>query len=487
MKQTHRLVMALVVVLALVVAACGGDDGAEDTTTTAGGGTETTATTAGGGDGGDDGGTTTTMAPGEDVTLRVLIHQNPAFTDYMTSFNEAFEAANPGVTVDMTVVQQADLGTAINTRTSAGDVDIIDYCVTPCASFANGIQDYMGDRVGDPPPWQQLIEANLIMDLTDEAFIGNFDPTAVQDATTFNDRVYAIPMGRVSYSGMFTNTTLLDSLGLEIPTTWSELVTVCAAVVDSGNACMTNGGGDTWPIFIGASGLLGSLFPDQEALAEDLWTGEVKWNEGTALEAIEKFQVYAQEMLEPGVTGLGHDEATGRYAAGDVAFLPTGMWQGPNLEAFDPEFEWTYVPFPGSDNAADNQYVFGKYDLSFMIAQDTPHPDVAKAYLAALSDPGTYQQFVDAVGLLPTQPTATLSKVILADGTERPSRVGEALNPLLDNYRVGLEQYWVTPTGAGQWADGRQAAAWFEPFNEWSDALELANQIQADLEAGLNG
>jgi raffinose/stachyose/melibiose transport system substrate-binding protein len=253
-------------------------------------------------------------------------------------------------------------------------------------------------------------------------------------------------------------------------------VSACETIVDSGNQCMTLGGADGWPIFVGAYGLLGAVFPDQEGLVEGLWTGGIKWNEGKGLEVIEKDQVFAQEMLEQGVTALGHNEATARYAGGDVAFMPTGVWQAPVLEEAAPEFDWTYVPFPGSDNAADNQYLFGKYDMSWMIAGDTPHADLAKAYLAALADPDNYQKFVDATGYLPTQPTATLN-----------SKLGQAVAPLLDTYRVGFEQYWVSPKGAGQWANGSQAASWFAPFNEWTDAQELADQIQADLEAGLAG
>ena len=448
--------LSLLVVFSLLVAACGdGDDGATETTA----GDDTPATTAGGGE-------------VEEVTLRVLIHQNPAFTAYMDSFNADFEAANPGVTVDMSVVAPDDMGTSIQTRLSANDVDVIDYCVAPCAGFSNALQPYMSDIT--PPTWQQLIEAGLIMDLTGEPFIQNFDEPTIKDAGSFDGSVYAINMGRNALGGMFVNTDLLTDVGLEIPATWSELVSACETIEASGNACMTQGGGDTWPIFVGAFGILGAAFPDQAALAEGLWTGDIKWNEGEALELIEKFQVYATEMLEPGVTGLGHDEATARYAAGDVAFLPTGSWQGANLESFQPEFEWTYIPFPGSDNPADNQYLFGKYDFSFMIAADTPHPDVAKAYLAALSDPANYQAFIDATGFIPTQPTATLDSV-----------VGEAVAPYLGNYRNSFEQIWVAPTGAGQWANAWQAAAWFAPFNEWEDAKALADQAQADLEAGL--
>jgi len=344
--------------------------------------------------------------------------------------------------------------------------------VDPCAGFSGGIQPYMSGV--DKPTWQQLIEAGLIMDITDEPFVKNFDEASIQDAATFDGRVYAINVGRVSYSGMFVNNDLLAEVGVDLPTTWSELVSACEAIVDSGNQCMTLGGGDGWPIFVGAYGLLGSVFPDQAGLVEGLWTGDIKWNEGAGLELMEKFQVFATEMLEPGVTGLGHNEATARYAAGDVAFMPTGVWQAPVLEEAAPEFDWTYVPFPGSDDPADNQYLFGKYDMSWMIAADTPHPDVAKAYLATLADPANYQEFVDATGYLPTQPTATLN-----------SKLGQAVAPLLENYRVGFEQYWVAPKGAGQWANASQAASWFDPFNQWTDAKELADQAQADLEAGL--
>ena len=82
MRGRFGLTLSLLVVFALVLAACGGGDSTE---TTEGGSTETTA--AGG---------------GEEVTLRVLIHQNPTFTEFMESYNDEFEAANSGVTVDMT-------------------------------------------------------------------------------------------------------------------------------------------------------------------------------------------------------------------------------------------------------------------------------------------------------------------------------------------------------------------------------------------------
>lgn len=454
--RNKRSLAALFAVLALLVAACGDGGGSE--TTTDGGAVTTT----------EAGGTETTQPAAEPVTLRVLVHQNPPMVEFMEQFNADFQAANPNITVDMSVVEAGDLATVTQTRLTANDVDVIDIF-----GFSNAAQPYMSDV--DPPAWQTLIEAGLLMDITDQPFVQNYDAATIADAGSYNGKVYSINLGRVSYSGMFVNKDLLATVGIDVPTTWTELVAACEAVKASGNECMTVGGGDGWPVFVGAYGLLGASYPDQAALTEGLWNGSIKWNDEKGLELFEKYQVYATEMLEQGVTGLAHDAAIARYAAGDVAFAPTGVWQAPALEAAEPAFDWTYVPFPGSDNAEDNQYLFGKYDQGWAIAADTPNKDAAIAYLTAFSEPENYQAFANAVGFIPTQPTATLD-----------SKLGAAVAPYLENYRVGFEQYWVAPKGVGQWANGSQAASWFAPFNEWTDAKALADQAQADLQAGLD-
>lgn len=461
----RRLLVALMA-FGLLAAACGSDGDSSD----ASGDDATTADDSGSDDSADSDSGDDADA-GDEVTLRVLIHQNPPMVEFMENFNAEFEAANPNIKIDLSVVNAEDLGVSNQTRLTANDIDVTTITV---AGFANPVQPYM-DGV-EPPAWQTLIEAGLLMDLTDEAFVQNYDEAAITEGGSYDGRVYSVNLGRVSYSGMFVNQDLLTEVGVAIPTTWDELVAACDAIKASGNECMTAGGADGWPIFVGAYGLLGSFYPDQEGLVEGLWTGDIALNDDKTVELWERYQIYATEMLEEGVTGLAHDAAIIRYAAGDVAFAPTGVWQAPALEGAEPGFEWTYIPFPGSDNAADNQYLFGKYDQGWAIAADTPNPDEAVAYLTAFSEPNNYNAFANAVGFIPTQPTATLD-----------STLGEAVAPLLANYRVGFEQWWTEPAGAGQWANLGAGASWFAPFNEWDDAKALADQAQADLDAGLGG
>ena len=76
--------------------------------------------------------------------------------------------AVPGVTVDMSVVNANDLMTNTQTRLMANDVDVIDIF-----SFSNAIQPYMKNV--NPPGWQSLIDAGLLMDITDQPFVANYD------------------------------------------------------------------------------------------------------------------------------------------------------------------------------------------------------------------------------------------------------------------------------------------------------------------------
>lgn len=400
------------------------------------------------------------------VTLRVLVHQNPPMVEFMEQFNQQFQATYPNVNVDMTVVNANELSTVTQTRLTANDVDVIDIF-----GFSNQAQPYMKNVT--PPNWQTLIEARLLLDLTDQPFVKNYDPAAIADAGTYNGKVYQVNLGRVSYSGIYYNKDLFAANNVAIPTTWSELVAACATFKAAGIECMTAGGKDGWPIFVGAYGLIGAMYPDQAGLVEGLWTGSMAWNDAKALDMWSKMQIYARDMMERGASGIAGDAAPGRFASGAVAMFPGGTWYASAIEAAEPNFEWGYIPFPGSDNPDENKYLFGKYDQGWAIAANTPNKEVALAYLAEFSDPANYQAFINAVGFIPTQPGATLD-----------TQIGTAVAPYLANFRVGYEQYWVAPKGAGEYAN--PYASYFQPFGTYNDVQTLADKVQADLQSGLD-
>ncbi len=400
------------------------------------------------------------------VTLKILIHQNPPMVAFMESFNKTFQEKHPNITIDMSVVNANDLSTVTQTRLTANDVDIVDIF-----GFANPAQAYM--KQVDAPNWQQLIEAGLLLDLTGQPFVKNYDDATIKDAGSYNGKVYSINLGRVSYSGIYYNKDMFAANNVKVPTTWPELVTACETFKAAGIPCMTAGGKDGWPIFVGAYGLIGAIYPDQAALAEGLWTGSIKWNDAKSLEMWTKMQVYARDMIEEGASGVGGDAAPGRFASGAVAMFPGGTWYGPAIDEAKPTFKWGYIPFPGSDNADDNKYLFGKYDQGWAVAAGTPNKDASMLYLTEFSDTANYQAFANAVGFIPTQPTAKLE-----------TGIGAEVAPYLANFRVGYEQYWVAPKGAGQFAN--PWASYFMPFGTYDDPQTLADKVQEDLQSGLD-
>jgi len=452
MRSRKSRIVPLLVIAGLAVAACGSDDDAADDTAT----DDTTA----------DGTAADGAASDLEGTLRVLIHQNPAGVEFFESFNDEFEAANPGVSVDLSIVEADALSTTNQTRLTAKDIDVTTISLS---GFDKPVQEYMAGA--DAPPWQQLIDAGLIKDLTGEAFLDNYDEAAVE-SSSYNDGVYAVALGRTTYSGMFVNDDLLAEVGVETPTTFDELVAACATVEEAGKKCMITGGQDGWPVHVGTYGILGALYPDQEGLVEGLWTGTAKWNDEQGLDLFERYATFAS-LLDAESAGLTGDSAASRWTVGDVAFGPMGGWNAGTIE--DAEFAWSYVPFPGSDDAAANQTLYGKVDMSLAVAEDTPVPELASAYLAAFSEPDSYEAFANATGYIPTQPTAVLDNTL-----------GESITPILQagDFSIGLEQWMVLPKGAGQWANGWEGARWLY-LGDFNDPVEAANQAQADFESGL--
>lgn len=402
----------------------------------------------------------------EPVTLRVLVHQNPPMVEFMEAFNTKFMEKYPNVTVDMSVVNANDLSTVTQTRLTANDVDVVDMF-----GFSNAARSYMKNV--EPPNWQTLIEAGLLLDLSGQPFLDNYYPSSIEDAGTYNGKVYQINGGTVSYSGIYYNKDLFAEYNVGVPATWDELVAACETFAAAEIPCMTAGGKDGWPIFVGAYGLIGSIYPDQDALVEGLWTGSIKWNDAKSMEMWEKMKVYAQDMMEPGASGIAGDAAPGRFASGAVAMFSGGTWYAAAIEEAEPDFEWGYIPFPGSDNPEENKYLFGKYDQGWVIAANSPNTETALLYLEEFSDPANYQEWVNAVGFFPTQPETTLD-----------SQIGREVAPYLENFKVGYEQYWVAPKGAGQFAN--PWASYFQPFGEFDDAQELADRVQGDLQSGLD-
>ena len=149
-----------------------------------------------------------------DITLDVIICQyGPNTNEWFlgsgmdgTNFVDKFEAENPGIKLNLN-----DVYTEVDTRIANNNApDILNIDV-----FANYANEGLLLPVSDYCP---------------EELFNDFFPSFI-DQSVIDDTVWAVP-DLASARALFYNVDMFEEVGIEVPTTWSELEDACQAIVD---------------------------------------------------------------------------------------------------------------------------------------------------------------------------------------------------------------------------------------------------------------
>lgn len=453
----------------VLLAACGDNTPTTAATTTAAATTAASSATTAAASATTAAASATTAAPAANISgsLRILIHQNKPLVDFMAKQNDKFKQKYPNITVDLSVVTPDVLDQSIQTRLTAGDLDLFENT----QAFTNAPQDFM--KGVDDPTWVQWIKGGLLEDLTNQPFIKNYDANALKDASSYQGKVYAVSTGRYAYSGVFYNKDIFAQNNLKVPTTYTEFIALADALKAKNIAPMTAGGKDGWPVGVVGlpAGLLLGAYPDQQALVKGIWTGQAKFNDAKS----QTYFDHGKQLLgyyESGVASIDYQTAPGRFAAGKAAMYPGGTWDAPAILTANPKINLGYFPFPASDNAADNKTVSGKYDVQWYVPAKSPNKAAALAWLDFFSQQDNYTDYVNSVGILSNQPKVNLN----AD-------YAKEIIPYLPTFKVAFSEMMLSPKNVGKYAGF--ALNNFTPFGDVSDPKELAQKSEADWESAL--
>ncbi|GHO84759.1 ABC transporter substrate-binding protein [Dictyobacter formicarum] len=398
------------------------------------------------------------------TTLKLIMHTNAPAVQAIKDLDNAFHQKYPDITVSVTTANSNDFSTLQTTRLSAKDVDIVEEPMALVGAPAS----YM-PSTAEKPSWQQQIDAGDYVDLTGQPFLKNFYQSALQNADTYKGKVWGVPSGAVAYTGIFYSKDVFQKYHLQIPTTWNQLVSLCQTLQSHGVTPFTIGQKDSWPAGLPTSALTMSLNSNLQTLDQGLWTGKIKYTDPKEVEVLKRAQVL-WGYTEKGFGGIDYSTITARFAAGKAAMLPDGTWQAPSIQQADPNFQFGYFPLPGSDNASDNDFLGGKYDLSWGIASSSSHKDAAMKWLAFYSDPANYSKFINAVGFIPTQPNVTTTPFLQSISQWTT-----------DKFRLANDQVMHPKAQAGKYATF--ATMYLSPLGSFHDPVALAQQEQKDWDA----
>src|SRR5262249_11465345 len=150
--------------------------------------------------------------------------------------------------------------------------------------------------------------------------------------------------------GLFTNDALFRKLGLKVPETFSQLLSVCKAAKANGTvAVVFNAGG------------AGSMNMIDTIAVATLYSRDPKWNAklkaGTVSfsgspgwqQALQRFiQLNDAGCFEPGMAGVtSSGQTAGEFAQGTALMALGNSSSKGQLEDAAPQFPYSFHPFPG--------------------------------------------------------------------------------------------------------------------------------------------
>ena len=117
---------------------------------------------------------------------------------------------------------------------------------------------------------EELIEAGLLLDLTDVAQAGNWanivNPSSLLDACTLDGKIYCVPVNIHSAQWIWLSHAAYENAGLDVPTDWNEFTASAGALQEAG----------TLPLAMGQQGWQQSIAFGAITLAvagQDAWNG----------------------------------------------------------------------------------------------------------------------------------------------------------------------------------------------------------------------
>lgn len=301
---------------------------------------------------------------------------------YFDWAHEKFEDEYPHITINFDASPTDQWDQLRTSRMASGNVDVL------ASDFWDLNNIHMNEN---------------FLNLEGQSYLENYYQD-VLEMSQFEGKQLQLPSNMTS-TVTFYNKDLFDELEISIPKTWSEFVSVCETIQESGTAPLLFGGADQWPVYMIIMGIEPGIV--RGANPDFYGEGSINMREGTTkftdpewVEVYEKFEVLSNYFLENTV-GLGYGQAPGRFAMGDAAMMIDGSWSQAQIMDANPDFEVGVFIAPGSDNPEHNESLPVKIGGGWSIYNQSDNIDAAHKYLEFTSRKDIYEKYIEIVQMGP--------------------------------------------------------------------------------------
>lgn len=252
---------------------------------------------------------------GEKV-LNVWYGSEPGQKDALTSLIAQWDEEHPELSVEITA-----MGPELNPPS-----------LLPALSSGEG-PDLWAGNIGSAQS-QAFIDAGLVHDLTPAYCDSNWDQTIPDELAaiaTSDDKLWAVP-NSIESTGMFYRKSIFEKMGLSVPTTWEDFMTVVKKLKDNGYPTPIGAAGqDAWPV----THLLGAMWAGAEGPdgVNQLLFGDGTWTSTGFTEATEEFEKLADDGdFGPDPLSYAYEATNADFYNGVVPMTYTGGFVIPDAQ-----------------------------------------------------------------------------------------------------------------------------------------------------------
>ena len=371
-------------------------------------------------------------------------------------FIDAFEAANPGITVKYEAFEATNYNTILTTALAGGTGPAV-MMVRSSGGLANAA----------PGDCLEPLTTAAVPALADFAA-----PAVAAETMRATGTIYAVPFASQTQLVIY-NKAIFDANGIAEPQTWDELVALSQKLKDAGVIPFANGTATAWQNETVTFGLGSSLMG--KAWYEDLIAGKADFTDPRFTDALAAVKDISQYFPD-GFIGLDYPSAQQLFSSGMAGMFVGGSYELATFKAQNPDIQLGMFPSPGKA-ATDDKLVGLYFDGGYAGNAAGTKKEAALKFLNYLASRDFGQAFANTLNNVSAVPGVTFENPLLAEVAELNKssipylmlvhfRYGEPSGSvLIQGEMQKLFAGETTPEAIGKAVtDG--LAAWYEPFKK---------------------
>ncbi|GIF41709.1 ABC transporter substrate-binding protein [Actinoplanes xinjiangensis] len=368
---------------------------------------------------------------------------------------DAFKAANPGVTVNLTTSGADQYQQQIRTQLSSGTAPDV-------------MTVWPGN--GNPGATFVIAKPGYLLDLSDQPWAGQL-PEAFKKVAQYEGRTYNALFG-LNGIGAVYNDEAMTKAGLTAPGTWTGLIEFCKDAAGKGTPAFALGIQDNWVTQIALYALTATtVYGTDKDFDTRMAAGQATFAGSPWTTAMAKYQeMNSAGCFQKDPLGTSYEASQTLAATGKTLGIIQGNWIIGLLKQKNPGGKFTMKALPATDNPAE--FVMpAAVGAGYGINAKAKNKDLALKFVTFVMSPAGMKVFNEAQGSLPTLPDA---------GTTVDPGLTDLTTFVKDNRTVPfMDQLWPNAKVQQTMLSGLQ-----EVFSNQATADEVLKDMDTDYKAG---